>query len=111
VILSRLQLTGFYQEAASPEADREGGVALDTAKHRRLHRSRRKPPRADGSQATGSAAAPAAPPEQDWCDALLDAGLIRDTEGTWPEDLSWTEDLRRFLAEEPSIQAAARLLL
>lgn len=68
-------------------------------------------PSVDGSQATGSAASADAAPRQDWRSALLEAGLIRDAEGTWPEDLAWTEDLRRFLAEEPSIQTAARLLL
>jgi hypothetical protein len=68
-------------------------------------------PSSNGGQIIGPAAASVAAPVQDWRDLLVDVGLVRDAKGAWPDDLSWTEDLRRFLAEEPSIQAAARLLL
>jgi hypothetical protein len=46
----------------------------------------------------------------DWPDRLREAGLVR-ADGKLPEDLTWAEDLRRFLTDEPPIaEAGGRLL-
>jgi len=59
--------------------------------------------------AAGLGAGPVGPGA--WRDALVEAGLVRQGEGAPPGEPSWSEQLRRFLASEPGIAAAAERLL